>query len=148
MTSTKINTLQEELEKANPNTLADALKMAGIARQLAPIKVTFAGLSASATLDVTSAAARAAATIVGATLEPTERLPPVGDVVACRVTGGAAAAGLRQIGDVGATPSATVATLSDDGKILEFEDTVTDLVLYYRPRSANPIDTTQFSNEV
>jgi hypothetical protein len=48
-----------------------------------------------------------------------------------RVTGGAAAAGPRQVTDAGGTPSATVATLSADGATLTFEGTVTDAVISY-----------------
>ena len=148
MTTTQNNTLQAELEKANPNTLPDALKLAGVARQLAVIKATFAALTAAAAVDITTAASRAAATLVGVNLGTTDVLPPIGDIVSLRVTAGAAAAGDRQISDAGGTPSATVATLSDDGKTLTFEANVTGFVLVYRPRSTNPLATTPFANEI
>lgn len=148
MTTTKTNTLQEELELANPNTIADALKAAGLARQLASIKATFVGLASASAHDVTTAASRAAATVVGAVLETTEVLPPISPGCEVRVTAGAAAAGPRQITDAGGTASATVAKLSDDGKTLTFEAGVTAFVLVYRPASVNALDTSSFSNEI
>jgi hypothetical protein len=38
--------------------------------------------------------------------------------------------------DAGGTASATVALLSDDGKTLTFEGTVTDFVVEYIPRAS------------
>lgn len=63
-------------------------------------------------------------------------LPAIGSVLSLRVVAGAAAAGARTISDSGDTASATVALVSDDGLVLTFEDTVTDLVLQYMPRAA------------
>lgn len=143
MTTNKVDLLQRELDKANPNTLADALRLVKLGHLLAPIKVTFAALSAAAAVDITTAASKAAATIVGITLESTENLPPIGVVRTLRVTAGAAQAGPRVVTDAGGTAAAGatglggagggVALISDDGKTLTFEGNVTGFVLEYYP---------------
>lgn len=135
--TTDINqTYRELLDKADPNVLANIFADMKMGLVCSPIKATFTGLASAAAQNVTTAAAKAAATLVGVELKTGELLPPIGVPVAVRVTAGAAAAGLRQVGDSGATPSATVATLSDDGKTLTFEAGVTGFVLYYMPRSS------------
>lgn len=53
-----------------------------------------------------------------------------------RVTAGAAAAGVRHVVDPNATPSATLATLSADGRTLTFEAGVTGAVVDYVPYPA------------
>ncbi len=137
-TKTFTNTFQEALEQANPNFLADVLRLLALGNFFAWIKVTFAGLTSAAAVDITTAASLSKATIVGwATDEVNAALPPIGNVQALRVTAGAAAAGARFITDAGGTPSSTVATISDDGKTLTFESTVTGFVLEYQPRPAH-----------
>jgi hypothetical protein len=59
--------------------------------------------------------------------------PPALAINSARVTGGAAAAGNRQVTDSGGTPSATVATISDDGATLTFEAGVTGVTVVYEP---------------
>lgn len=139
MTTTKTATLQEVLEEANPNTLADAMRKVG-GKKFATVKVTVAALVAAASFDITSAAFKAAITsLLGITLENGENLPPIGNVATLRVTAGAAAAGHRDVTDVGGTPAATIATISDDGKTLTFEANVTAFVLTYEPREATAL---------
>lgn len=136
MTTTKEQTLQQILSAANPHQLADALRAIDIGLKHAVVKVTFAALSSAAAIDITTAASKAAATIVGITLDSGVNLPPIGKVITLRVTAGAAAAAHRNVTDVGGTPSASLATLSDNGKTLTFETTVTGFVLTYEPRAA------------
>lgn len=137
MTTTKDSTVQQALTAANLNTLADALKLVDLGKMLPVIKVTVTGLAATATVDLTSAAVKAAATIAGINaLVDGEYLPAAGSILSLRVVAGAAAAGERMISDVGGTPSATVATLSDDGTTLVFEANVTGFVLVYSARPA------------
>lgn len=136
MTTDKDQTLQRELSKANPNTLPDALRAVDLGMKLSVIKATFASLTSAAAQDITTAAAKAAATVEGIDLDEGQNLPPIGKVITCRVTAGAAAAGHRNITDEDGTPSSSLATLSDDGKTLTFETTVTGFVLTYEPRSA------------
>lgn len=121
-TATKVNTLKEVASSGNLNQLAEVAKKAQLGQMLQPMKITKTGLTAAASFDITSLA-------LGSN-------PAAGQIQALRVTAGAAAAGLRQMGDSGATPSATVATISDDGKTITFEANVTAFVMLYTPRSA------------
>lgn len=141
-------TLRDILDKANLNDLATALQRVKLGRRLSSVKVTISGLTASATVDITSAAALAAATVVGLNLADGERLPAIELVKTLRVTAvGTGATGPRVVTDTGGTavaPSsgiAGVAKLSDDGTTLTFEGTVTGLIIEYMPRSATDLDT-------
>ena len=61
--------------------------------------------------------------------------PPALMVQSVRVTAGLSA-GVRSVGDSGATPSVTVCALSDDGATLTFDGaTLTGAVIVYVPRS-------------
>ena len=159
MTTTKTITVQEELDNANPNTLADALKKAGVSRQLGIIKAVVTALTATATPDITTAAVLAAAVVTGAVLETGELLPPIGDLVALRVTasGTAASLGTYILTDTGGTAllppggasaAVGIAKISDDGKTLTFPNTVTAFTLIYRPRSVVDISTTVYAPSV
>lgn len=139
-TVTKDQTVQTVLNDANPNEIADGIRKLALGNMLSPVKVTFAALGSAAAQDITTAAAKAAATYTGITLALGEELPAILNVRTLRVTAGAAAAGARFVTDAGGTASTTVALLSDDGKTLTFEDTVTGFVLEYTPRSANALD--------
>ncbi len=135
-------TYQSEMNKANPNNLADLIRAMKFGNFAQLVKVTFAALTAAAAIDITTAAAKAAATISGITLATGENLPPIRNVVGLRVTAvGTGATGPRVVVDSGGTPIAPNtyaghATLSDDGKTLTFEGTVTGFVLLYEPQSA------------
>jgi len=121
-TTTKVNTLKEVLTRSLPGEVEDALRKVDIGAMLSPIKKTFTSLASSATHDITDAAHGSSSAAMG--------------IFVLRVTAGAASAGLRQVGDAGATPSATVATLSDDGKTITFETTVTGFIVEYLARPA------------
>lgn len=114
-------TLKSALNRANPNTLADVLALIDLGTILDPKVVTVA---------------QSAATTI--TLDPPALSP---GVCQARVTGGAAAAGVRHVSDAGATPSATVCKLSADGKTLTFEANVTGAVVSYVPRPAVDLST-------
>jgi len=142
-TTTKPSTLAAELDRASPGDVSDALRMVGLGRLLDPVKVTVAGLTAAAAVDVT-AIPRALVTINQGLkgLAAGEALPAILAVTALRVTAvGAGALGPRVATDVGGTPGAPgatgpgIATISDDGKTLTFEGTITGFVLEYIPRS-------------
>lgn len=135
-TTTQQNTVRRELNAGNANTVADILKRIKAGDMFAVLKVTFAGLTSAAAQDITTAASRAAATIVGGDFNSDELLPAIGGVTTLRVTAGAAAAGHRAVTDAGGTASTSLALLSDDGKSLTFEAAVTGFVLTYRPRPA------------
>ena len=153
-TFTKEYSIQDVLNQGNENEIADALRMIKAGYMMSPIKVTFVGLTSSATQNITTAAALAAATInsgfaTDPDIQPT--LPPIGEVASLRVTAGAAQPGPRVITDSGGTPAASatglggapggVATLSDDGKTLTFEAAVTGFVLIYWPSPAKELTT-------
>ncbi|HUK32942.1 MAG TPA: hypothetical protein VLV86_03465 [Vicinamibacterales bacterium] len=117
--STVPQTLKKETNDANPGTIADCLRQIGLGDVLSVQKQDITQSSAS-----------------------TMTLSPAALVVqSVRVISGAAAAGLRQIGDSGATPSTTVATLSDDGTTLTFEAGVTEAIVVYMQRSNTSLDT-------
>lgn len=122
MTTTFKDTLKSALDRGNLNQIADVLAQMDLGTMLTPLKLTKTGLTAADHFDLTSAA-------LGSN-------PAILAIVALRVTGGAAAAGVRKIGDAGATPDANTIALSDDGKTITFEANVTDFVIEYIPRPA------------
>lgn len=100
------------LDQANPQDIADVLRKYRFGTMFAKVPPTTVTQSAAATM----------------TLSP----PAVLGTLMVRVTTvGTAAAGFRNVADVAATPSATLATLSNDGKTLTFEGTVTAAVVSY-----------------
>lgn len=107
-------TVKTALNTANPNNLPDALKVVALGTLLAGKKSTVTGATASATI----------------TLSP----PALTGTVQLRVTAGAAAAAIRAITDAAGTPTAAIATISDDGATITLEDTCTAYVLSYVPR--------------
>lgn len=117
MTATATDTFQTELDKGNPNTVADVLQKMKLGTMLTPLKatLTLAAPGTAFTLD-----------------------PPALIVGTCRVTdngAGNAAEAPRQITDAGGTPSATVATLSDDGATITIEGTgAVEMIVEYIPR--------------
>lgn len=118
VTVTSAPTLGLALEQANLNTLADALRLVNLSKMVEPQKLTVAQTAAlTVPLD-----------------------PPALLVQSVRVTAGAAAAGLRQIGDAAATASATVCKLSDDGSTLTFEANVEGAIVVYMARSEAALD--------
>lgn len=142
-TTTEKNEVRDELNRAHPNTIADVLRKMRVGTMLDPMKVTVAGLAAAAAVDITAAATRAAATVNSGQVPTGENLPAVLDVRTLRVTGvGTATAGPRVVTDVDGTAVAPdgggragVALISNDGKTLTFEGTVTGFVIEYIPRS-------------
>lgn len=146
-TATKTLTLRDELDKANPNTLADALRRVGLGKMLSVIKAVFVGLATGASYDITTAASKAAATITGITLGIGENLPAIGRVLSLRVTAATTATvvGSYAITDKDGTvltPATSsvvgLAKISDDGKSLTFASAdVTAFVLEYIPRAEN-----------
>jgi hypothetical protein len=116
MTTTADKTLTDVVNDANPNNVNDAFRRMQLGDILTPQK---------------RAISQAAAAVV--VLDP----PAQGMATTyANVTAGAAAAGVRTIADDTEAPSATLATLSDDGTTLTFEANVTDVVVDYIPRSA------------
>jgi len=157
MTTTKTETLQAVLDKADPNLLADAVRKLAFGKQNAIVKVTVTGATASATFDITTPAfaALGAVTISGIDdPEPAgEGLPALGELLSLRVTasGTAGAVGTYILTDAGGTAivppggasaAVGIAKISDDGKTITFPNTVTGFVLQYRGRSPVAVTTT------
>lgn len=139
MTTTATESTQKKLEKSDLNNLAEALKKVGGKRH-SVIKVTFASLTSAATVDITTAASKAAATIAGIdTLRTGENLPAIKSILSLRVTAGTATAGHRNVTDKDGTASTSLALISDDGKSLTFEAAVTGFVIQYSPRAENDL---------
>ena len=84
-TTTADLTLQDLLDQANLNTLADALHKVKLGHMFSRVKATVVALTATATPDVTTAAVKAAATISGITLATGESLV-VWNLSACGVS--------------------------------------------------------------
>lgn len=151
-------TNQQALDQADPNNLPNLVNNIELGSMLTPIKATITGLSAVAAVDITSAAVQAAAVVNAGpswlvstgSAAPPQPLPPIQNLKTLRVTAvGTGATGPRVLTDAGGTavaPStgiAGVALISDDGKTLTFEGTVTGFIIEYFAQSAQPM-TSQF----
>lgn len=117
MTTTANKTIAGALDQADPNMLADLLRLVKLGTLLTPVKQTISQSSAvTVTLD-----------------------PPALSVTTLRVTGGTVTSGIYQVADEAATEvdSATlgVASLNDEGDTLTFAAAITDLIVQYIPRS-------------
>lgn len=147
-TTTAPVTLQQVLNKANLNQMMAAFRQMLLGNMLGLVKVTVTGLTAAASFDITTSTFRAASTITGLDRVSSDNLPPILAVKTLRVTAvGTGATGPRVVTDAGGTavaPSsgiAGVALISDDGKTLTFEGTVTGFILEYIPCPAVPLST-------
>lgn len=147
MTTTKIVDYRAMLNNGDPANMPDIARQMKQGTMASVIKVTFASMTSAAAQDITTATNKGKITaLAGITLDANENLPPIGQVLTCRVTAGSAATGPRVMTDSGGTPAAGatglgdasggVATISDDGKTLTFEAAITGMVLTYIPRSA------------
>jgi len=127
-TTTKARTLKDELDLANPNTLADALRQVAVGSLLTPVggaEVTLGALASTVTLDPPALAILS--------LEVTD------------VTAGSGAVGARIISSLPAVaPHAAgvpgVANLSADGATLTFEGTILKYKCTYLPKPATDLD--------
>lgn len=149
-TTTADITLQQIINRSNLNQLAAALSKVKLGNVLGSVKITVAGLGATATPIVTGAAVRAAATISGLDRGTNDNLPAIQTVKTLRVTtsGTANSVGSYAVSDAGGTalsPTAGanvgLALLSDDGTTLTFPTTVTGFVLEYVPRPDTALST-------
>lgn len=152
-TTTRDETFNTVLNQADLNEIADALRQMKFGDMCSPIKITVTGLTAASAIDITTAAVKAAATVVGKTLATGENLPAIGALLALRVTasgtGGSLgtyvftdAGGTAIVPPGGASAAVGIAKISDDGKTITFPNTITAFVLEYMPRAA--VDMTTF----
>ena len=125
MTTTAVYTLQKALDAANPSQIADALREIGLGTMLTPIKETITLGSVRNHIHLLS--------------DSVAKLPAQ-QILMCRVsdvTGGAGAVGVRVVSDsTPAAPGATgpgIITLSADGDIITFENTVLAVVVWWLP---------------
>lgn len=136
MTLTITPTLQQMLNNADPNQLADALRLVQLGTILTPLKRVFTGLASSATQNLTAIDATGETTGVS---NP-NRLAALSVTALRVVTGGTT--GPRVVTDAGGTAGAPgangpgIALLSDDGTTLTFEAPITAFTIEYIPRAA------------
>ena len=119
VTATAAPTLGLALEQANPNTLADALRKVNLSKMLEPQKLVLSALAtplAAVTLDPPALVVQSARILTSA-------------------TGATATVGLKLVGDSAFTPTSSACKLSDDGKTLTFDGTVSDAIVVYMARS-------------
>lgn len=146
---------QQAADGVNPTNVDTALGAMKLGSMLSPLRVEFKFGVAVASFDVTAQAVLAAGTgytiITGHALgalagDPSvPPLPPILAVTKMRVVGagGGNKPGSYIAEDAGATAFDAgaalvgVATLSDDGKTLTFNSTVTDVIVEYIPRPAS-----------
>lgn len=125
MTTTKDLTIQEALNEANPSRAWSAVQKAKLGDALRGVTKTLTGLTAASAFDLTT---------ITDPDDSTKKLPAALVIQSLRVTAGSAQAGLRQIGDAGATPTTAIATVSADGKTITLEDTATAFIISYVPK--------------
>jgi hypothetical protein len=146
-TTTKALTVRKFINDSNPNVLADALKPARLGDMLSVVKVVVSGLTSTATVNLSSAAVKAAITSLTG-LDPlaaNEFLPAIGSLLTLRPTAGTAGALTAHVlvDDAGTATAGTpisTARISDDGKTLTFNAPITAFVIEYMPRAAGSLD--------
>jgi|SRR5580765_2227357 len=147
MTLTAVPTLQQKLDTATPNDLADLLALVKLGTMLAPLKRAFTGLAASASFDLTTI--DGTGEVVGAS-NPNRLAALSVTALRCTASGTGNTVGSYAMTDTGgATVSPTaganlgVAKLSDDGKTITFPTTVTGFTIEYIPRSKTAMSTAE-----
>lgn len=146
-TQTTPDTLQLELDKANPNTLADCLRLMKLGTMSKLIKATTGVQTAFTTLTVAQLLAFAGITAAGidgvlpTAFKQIKTLRVVASGTATSVgayivtdSGGTAA-----VPPGGANSGAGVALLSDDGTTLTFPNSVTNVCCEFYPESATAL---------
>lgn len=134
-TATAPQTIKSTLDQASPNQGWDALQKTKLGTMLTPLKRAFTGLVAAASFDLTAIDG----TGEDAGVANPNRLAAL-SISTLRVTAGTAAAASRDVTDVGGTPSASLATISDDGKTITFEANATAFVVTYIPRAGEDLN--------
>ena len=134
-TATETQTIKTTLDAADPNQAWDAMRKAKIGTMLRGKKVTLT-ITSAASFDITT---------IDDPEDPTKKLPAILSLNILRVTTGTAT-GRRDISDAADTPTATLATLSDDGKTVTFEAVVTVFIIHYVPAPAEDLDSIFLNN--
>lgn len=155
VTTTKTKTLQQSLDNGNLNEIANVIKRMKLGTMMRPLDVSFT-ITAAASLDLTSATARAGATVNDGDIPEgyvasKTNLPPANVVRSLRIiaSGTGASLGSYICGDPaasmivppgGASAAVGIARLSADGKTVTFPNTVTQFRIVYLPRAADALD--------
>lgn len=136
---------REVLNRVNLSEFDAALRGTKPGDRMSVIKAVFAGLTAAATYNITTAAMKALATITGINLATDENLPALGYLLTLRVVSATTGTvvGTYILTDIAgtvltpATSSAVgIARISDDGTTLTFASAdVTAFTIEYSPRS-------------
>lgn len=145
-----VNTARDQINGGAVGQVEDGLKAIRAGTMLSKVKAVVQGLTGAGltglSQDITSAGVKALATVTGISLKSGENLPPIGIIGTLFVLGGSTGStGARAImpaGATGATVSATLATVSDDGKTLAFEASVAGFVIEYMPAPYGGADQT------
>jgi hypothetical protein len=118
------NTLGQQLNLANPNSLADCLRQVALGTVLQPLVEDTGTITASATVVLANA-------------------PLIVQSTRVVTSGTAGSEGLYLVGDASATPvaasSGTPGVASLSGSTLTFPNTVTRVITNYLPASATPL---------
>jgi hypothetical protein len=138
MTVSVASTIQNTLDKGDPDRIGDLFRAMKLGTMLAPLKRVFTGLTSGTVFDLT--AIDGTGETVGAS-NPL-RLPLLA-LRTLRVVTGGTGVGTYILTDVGgaAVTAATstvvgIVTISDDGKTLTFPVALTAFTIEYIPRSA------------
>lgn len=141
-TATLNDTVQLEMDKGQLGTTANCVALMRLGSMNSLLKVTVAGYTAAATIDLTDPVVLALATVNVGYVRPGENLPAIGVLKTLQVTGASANTeiGSYVVTDAAGTTVAPtnatilgVATITDDGKTLGFSGSITDLVIEYYP---------------
>lgn len=140
-TNTTPRTTKFVIDEANPNDIADGLRLLKLGTVFSGSKRTFTGLTAAATFDLT--AIDGTGETVGAS-NPARQPVLVARTLRVTASGTGTSVGAYVLTDVGGTPTspatstvAGIATISDDGKSITFPTTVTAFVIWYVPRTVS-----------
>lgn len=125
-TATANRTLQDALNSGNPAEQATAIQRLKLGDMMEQIDETITLSVVAASIDLSLRSASLQTALLVQSVRVTD------------VTGGTGATGVRTITDAGGTPSATVATLSADGKTLTFEGTVKAIRIVWIPKTLDP----------
>lgn len=142
-TTTFEQTIRRVLNQANPNTIADALRKVKLGNMMSKVKVTVTGATSAAAHVITSAGFRTNGTVTveGIDLVTGERLPPIGQLLTCRATAGAAGTLGRYAVGQGFAPTTTTVAVHDDGSTITLEAAATAFIIEYIPGPAVDLDT-------
>jgi hypothetical protein len=122
----------------NEGLLQEFSSNSGLGEVLHPLKRTFTGLTLASAFDLTAidSTEEIAAGVNGVNNPYRRGLLCAGTLRVTVTGGGTGALGVRQLSDAGDTPTTGIATISNDGKTITFEGTITGFTIEYVPQLA------------